>query len=100
MIARVLIARAGNNDAATADPASVVWRMQGHRHFRPLRKRHGTPKLYAVLVEDDRVRRERKASLPRFDGHSLQGASTNSSSRTHTAPSGYHAWQHRQIRLS
>ena len=52
MIAGMPVATAGNHHAITMDAATILRRLQRHRHFRPGRKGSRASEFYAVLGND------------------------------------------------
>jgi hypothetical protein len=97
VIAGVLIAGAGDDDAVAIDATVAGGRLHREGHFRPRRKCRGAAEFNAVFVDDDRAGRKNQARLPGFDGDMLLEGPGFNFSRTHTAGVNYHKKENGQI---
>ena len=59
VVAGMLVPRAGNHHARAIDLSVTPRRLQRQSHLCPRRKAGHTSKLNAILVNDNRVRRQR-----------------------------------------
>jgi hypothetical protein len=71
VVTRVPIATAGDHHAITVNFLAAGWRLQANGHLRPRREWSRAAKLHPILVEDDRVTRERESGVARIDCNML-----------------------------
>ena len=84
MIAGMLVAGAGDDNAIAIHAAIVGGRLQRKSHLGPRRERSRAAKFNAVFVNDDRAGGENQSSLRGLDGDVLLETKFNFS-RAHTS---------------
>ena len=72
VVTGMFVAGTGNDHARAIHFAVPARRLQGESHLGPCRKTGHAAELDPIFVDDDRIRCEGKAGLPRFDGDVLQ----------------------------
>ena len=84
MIAGMLVAGAGDDNAIAIHAAIVGGRLQRKSHLGPRRERSRAAKFNAVFVNDDRAGGENQSALACFDRDVLLEGTRFNFSRAHT----------------
>ena len=59
MVTSVAIAGTGDDHSVAVNFAAIVWRLEGHGHFCPRRKRSFAPEFNTVFRNNNRIGRQR-----------------------------------------